>query len=83
MPVLDWQECADLLELVSMLAEVFPAVMRDKRKEKMLLQCRLTLEKTRTAAGAGAGADDGWMLISKESDLTQVRSLAPSDWDLG
>lgn len=84
-PLADCHECADLLELVSMLAEVFPAVMRDHRKERLLLQCRLTLEKASRAAKAaaatasgGAEPSDGWMLVCPDSDLSQVLASCPA-----
>ena len=103
-----------------MLAELFPALMRNQRKERMLLMCRLTtLERVprsgtasakaaaAAAVGGGSGgggggggggdggrgrggggdnggggggrgslpvADDGWMLVTRHSDLSLMLS---------
>jgi len=108
-----------------MLAELFPAVMRNQRKERMLLMCRLTTLERATrggtasakaaaaaAVGGGGGgggsggggggggvggggegrgggggnggggggrgslpvADDGWMLVTRHSDLSHMLS---------
>ena len=70
-PITDCKECDGLVELLSMLSELFPAVLRDKRKERLLLQCRLTLDHGRQAR-AVSGEPDGWLLVTHASDLEKV-----------
>ena len=82
----DVQMCDDVVELLSMLVELFPAVLRDTPKEQMMIQCRTSLapakngdggggkaaKKQARAAAAAGGASDGWMLVTDDSEWSQV-----------
>lgn len=60
-PLAEALECDELSELLSLLSEYFPAVLRDpKRTARMLLFCRAD------------GAPDGWLLVTRESELADV-----------
>ena len=59
-----------LVNLISMLSELFPSVLREVRKERLLLQCRFTPE--RAAARSQHDGPDGWMLVTVQSDLSMV-----------
>ena len=94
----DVADCEDLIDLLSMLVELFPAVLRETPKEEVLLQCRTSLppsnkdEKNKRGGGGGskqrngngggdengsghgggAGGNDGWLLVTEDSDFSQV-----------
>ena len=57
------RECADLLDLTNLLADLFPAVLRDRRSQRdVLLFCR-----------ESAGKDEeGWLRVTEDSDLDAV-----------
>ena len=81
-PLADCLACdGSLPQLLATLMELFPAVLRDRRRETILLQCRVDGGGGGGGGGGVGGGGGGkkqahdeasWLLVTADSDLDQV-----------